>query len=190
MTAEPEQGTRLSAVEIHENIRGPSEHEIQRPSKALLWYPLGFIFVIMARSELFTENTLVPVVPFLERRDRERFIGLLRVWGLLLAGNMVGAVIFGLALAGTPMVNSEMHAALLQVARSATKGGFGTVMYSAVFAGWLIALLAWLLASTTSTMAQIVLIWLCTFPISAFEFRHSIAGSVEAFYRASLGDAS
>ena len=36
-------------------------------------YPLGFIFVIMARSELFTENTLVPVIPFLEHRDARRF---------------------------------------------------------------------------------------------------------------------
>jgi len=52
------------------------------------------------------------------------------------------------------------------------------------------ALLAWLLASTTSSLAQIVLIWLCTAPISAFHFRHSIAGSTEAFYRAALGDVS
>lgn len=225
MTAEPEQGTRLTAAEIHANIRGPGEHELRRPSKALLWsalasglvigfsclasafaahtvpeayahaaasaaYPLGFIFVIMARSELFTENTLVPVVPFLEQPDRERFTGLLRVWGLLLAGNLVGAAIFGIALARTPIVHSEVHSALLQVARGATEGGFGPVLYAAVFAGWLIALLAWLLASTTSTIAQIVLIWLCTFPISALRFRHSIAGSVEAFYRAALGDAS
>jgi formate/nitrite transporter FocA (FNT family) len=59
-----------------------------------------------------------------------------------------------------------------------------------VFAGWLMALLAWLLASTTSSLAQIVLIWLCTAPISALHFRHSVVGSTEAFYRAALGDAS
>ena len=51
---------------------------------------------------------------------------------------------------------------------------------------WL-ALLAWLLASTVDTTAQLFLIWVTTVPISAFHFRHSIAGSVEAFYRAIVG---
>jgi formate/nitrite transporter FocA (FNT family) len=215
----PESGTRLTAVEIHDNIREPAEKEIERPTAALLWsalaaglvigfsfligafvsqlvsehyrdaavaavYPLGFIFVIMARSELFTENTLVPVVPLLEHRDRERFIKLLRVWGLLLFGNLIGAVIFAVALAKTPMVESALRPALDRLAVEATAGGFGHALYGGVFAGWLMALLAWLLASTHSTGAQIVFIWLCTFPISALGYPHSIAGSVDAFYLA------
>jgi formate/nitrite transporter FocA (FNT family) len=61
------------------------------------------------------------------------------------------------------------------------------VLYLAVFAGWLIALLAWLMGSTHSTAAQIAMIWLCTAPIAALHFRHSIAGSVEAFYAAAAG---
>lgn len=222
---EPESGTRLTAVEIHDNILKPAEQEIERPAAALLWsalasglvigfsflaaafashlasepyrqaaaaaaYPLGFIFVIMARSELFTENTLVPVIPFLARRDRETFVKLLRMWGLLLAGNLVGALIFGWVLANTQVVQPELRPALDRLAGEATSGGFGHVVYAGIFAGWLIALLAWLLASTQSTAAQIAFIWLCTAPIHALSFRHSIAGSVEAFYLASGGQAS
>jgi formate/nitrite transporter FocA (FNT family) len=222
---QPESGTRLSAVEIHDNIREPAEKEIERPAAALLWsalasglaigfsflaaafaadiasepykraaaaaaYPLGFIFVIMARSELFTENTLVPVVPFLERRDRETFRKLLRLWGLLLVGNLVGALIFAWVLASTPVVQPELHVSLGHLAAEATSGGFGQVVYTGVYAGWLIALLAWLLASTQSTGAQLAFIWLCTVPIHALGFKHSIAGSVEAFYLATGGKAS
>ena len=218
-------GTRLTAVEIHDNILEPGKKEMERPAASLLWsslasglvigfsflasafasqlvseehrhaaaaaaYPIGFIFVIMARSELFTENTLVPVIPFLEHRDRETFLKLLRMWGLLLLGNLVGALIFGWVLARTPVVSAELHPSLTRMAAEATSGGFGQVVYAGVFAGWLIALLTWLLASTHSTGAQIALIWLCTAPISALQFRHSIAGSVEAFYRASAGEAS
>jgi formate/nitrite transporter FocA (FNT family) len=164
--------------------------EPYRHAAAAVVYPLGFIFVIMARSELFTENTLVPVIPFLEHRDRETFRKLLRMWGLLLLGNMIGAVIFGWALARTRMVSPELHPILLRMAQEATTGGFSHILYAAVFAGWLIALLTWLLASTQSTTAQIALIWLCTAPISALQFRHSIAGSVEAFYLAASGPAS
>lgn len=222
---QPESGTRLTATEIHENIREPAEKEIERPAAALLLsalasglaigfsflaaafasqlaadhyktaaaaaaYPLGFIFVIMARSELFTENTLVPVVPFLERRDRETFRKLLRLWALLLLGNLVGAVIFAWTLARTPMVEPALHDALRHLASEATSGGFGPVLYGGVYAGWLIALLAWLLASTRYTGAQLAFIWLCTAPIHALGFKHSIAGSVEAFYLAAGGRAS
>jgi formate/nitrite transporter FocA (FNT family) len=152
-------------------------------------YPLGFVLVIMARSELFTENTLVPVVPFLEHRDAERFRHLLRVWGLLLLGNLVGALIFGWALARTPMVEASLQRELGRIAAEGTSGSFGTIVYAGVFAGWLIALLSWLLASTHATGAQIAMIWLCTAPIAALRFRHSIAGAVEAFYRAAAGQA-
>src|SRR3954464_14121481 len=159
-----ETGTRLSAVQIHDNVLEVGEKEIERPAAALLWsslasglvigfsfvvggfaahlaaepyrhaaaavvYPLGFIFVIMARSELFTENTLVPVIPFLERRDIETFKKLFRMWGLLLVGNLVGAVIFGWVLARTPVVDSELQPALLKIATEAVSGGFGHVLY-------------------------------------------------------------
>jgi formate/nitrite transporter FocA (FNT family) len=112
------------------------------------------------------------------------------MWALLLIGNLVGALIFGWVLARTPVVSAELHPSLGRIATEVTSGGFATVLYGGVFAGWLIALLSWVLAATHSTPAQLALIWLCTAPISAFQFRHSIAGSVEAFYRAAGGHAS
>ena len=161
--------------------------EPYRTAAAAAAYPLGFIFVIMARSELFTENTLVPVVPFLERRDSETFGKLIRLWVLLLVGNLVGAVIFAWTLARTPMVEPALHRTLEHLASEAVAGGFGHVLYTGIYAGWLIALLAWLLASTHSTGAQLAFIWLCTAPIHALGFKHSIAGSIEAFYLSAAG---
>ena len=153
-------------------------------------YPTGFIFVVMGRSELFTENTLRPVVPLLHERDRKSFMILLRVWGLLLLGNLIGTSIFAWLLARTPAVEPSLRPVLDAVAAEATRGSFGEIFYLAIFAGWLIALLAWLLASTHNAVAQMALIWLTTACISAFGFRHSIAGAVEALYRAFAGDAS
>jgi formate-nitrite transporter family protein len=221
----PEKGTRLTAVEIHDNILEPARKEMRRPAVSLLMsalasglvigfsflasafaaatvppqyahaaasaaYPLGFIFVVMARSELFTENTLKPVIPFLEHRDRDTFLSLVRMWALLLIGNMVGAVIFAWTLARTGMVETSLHRHLMQIAQTTTEGGFGAVLYAAVFAGWLIALLSWLLASTENSATQVAFVWFCTAPISALHFRHSIAGAIEAFYRAAAGDAT
>jgi formate/nitrite transporter FocA (FNT family) len=50
--------------------------------------------------------------------------------------------------------------------------------------------MAWLIAATHDTTAQIILVWLTTSPIAAFGFKHSIAGAVEAFYRAAMADAT
>jgi formate/nitrite transporter FocA (FNT family) len=88
------------------------------------------------------------------------------------------------------MVDASLRPALDHLAVEATTGGFNHVLYGGVFAGWLMALLAWLLGATRSTGAQIILIWLCTFPISALGFPHSIAGAAEAFYLAAAGQSS
>jgi formate/nitrite transporter FocA (FNT family) len=221
---QPESGTRLSALEIHDNILAPAERELERPASSLFMsalasgltigfsflagaylslfvspalapaavaagYPLGFIFVVLARSELFTENTLEPVIPFLHRRNRETAAKVLRLWSILLVGNLIGAWLFALVIGRTPLLQPQMQPALARLAEETTRGGFGTIFYQGIFGGWLIALLAWLLASTQATGAQIALVWLTTAPISAFHFRHSIVGSVEAFYRLLTGSA-
>lgn len=219
----PEKGTRLSAVEIHDNILAGGAEDTQRSAVSLLWsalasgllisfsflgsaylstlatdetakkalvalgYPLGFVFVVLGRSELFTENTLEPVLPLLHERTLRTLKNLFRLWALLLAGNIAGAAIMGGLLASTPAVPTAIRAALDHVAEAGTSGGFGSVFYRAVFAGWLMALMAWLLGATTTRGAQIAIIWLCAAPIGAFEFAHSIAGAVEAFYRAFAG---
>jgi formate-nitrite transporter family protein len=221
----PATGTRLSAAEIHENVRATAEEEMQRPAVDLAWsslnagltigfsflaaayltlwvrpefapvaiavgYPLGFIFVVQARNQLFTENTLEPVIPFLQHRDRKTLLLVFRIWAIVLAGNLIGALVFALLARETPLLDEPMRRAMLHVANEGTSGGFAHVAYRAIFGGWLIALMAWLVASTRATGAQVLYIWLTTAPIAAFGFRHSIAGAVEAFYLAIAGAAS
>jgi formate/nitrite transporter FocA (FNT family) len=56
-----------------------------------LAYSVGFIFVVMGRSALFTEQTTSAVLPVLSRRSNIR--QLLRLWGLVLIANIVGAAV-------------------------------------------------------------------------------------------------
>ena len=160
----------------------------KRGIAAFLGYPLGFVFVVLARHQLFTENTLEPVIPVLHRHDRKAFLRLGRLWGIVLPFNLLGALIFGIVVAQTQVVEPSVRESLNRVAMTSVSGGFGMVLYKAIWAGWLIASMAWMIASTRETLAQIVLIWLTTGPIGAFGFKHSIAGAVEAFYRVWMGD--
>ena len=160
-----------------------------RPAMTAVGYPLGFIFVVLARSQLFTENTLFPVIPLLQRKDGGTLRRVLLLWSVVLAANLVGALLFALVASRTTMLDVGLRADALETSRHATDGAFGFTLWRAVFGGWLVALMAWLVSSTRHTGAQIALVWLATAPISAFGFRHSIAGAVEAFYRALSGDA-
>jgi formate/nitrite transporter FocA (FNT family) len=154
-------------------------------------YPLGFIFVIFAKSELFTENTVEPVILMLHKRDGQTLIAVLRLWGLLLGGNLVGALIFAWVVHhGTIIADADIRAKMSSMAVAATSDGFALTAVRGIMAGWLIALLAWLIASTQESIAHLILIWLTTAPIAWFGFRHSIVGSVEAFYRVVDGRAS
>jgi formate/nitrite transporter FocA (FNT family) len=94
-----------------------------------------------------------------------------------------------LALVHTEVVQPKLVTHLLEAARVSTDSSAQLVFYKGIWAGWLIALMAWLIAATKDTMAQIALVWLTTAPIAAFGFKHSIAGATEAFYRAAMGDA-
>ena len=143
-----------------------------RLAAAAVGYPLGFVFVVLARSLLFTENTLFPVIPLLRDKSGRTLRRLLRLWAGVLAGNLVGALLFALLAARTMMVDEALRASMLEVARHATEGTFGANLWRAVFGGWLIAFMAWLVSSTRQTGAQIVLVWLATAPIAAFGFRH------------------
>lgn len=55
---------------------------------ASLLYPLGFVYIIIGRYQLYTENTLPPVALTLERLAS--IPALLRHWLIVLAGNFLG----------------------------------------------------------------------------------------------------
>jgi formate/nitrite transporter FocA (FNT family) len=183
-------GFSLLAAAYLASLVGPNAAPEHRAAAAAAGYPLGFILVVLARSQLFTENTLDPLLPLLERRDVRTLRGVARLWAIVLPGNLLGALCFALLAARTPMIGEPLRESLHEVAQHATEGGFGVVFYRAIFGGWLVALMAWLVASTSFTGAQIAFVWLTTAPIAAFGFKHSVAGAAEAFYRAASGRAT
>jgi formate/nitrite transporter FocA (FNT family) len=50
-----------------------------------LGYTVGFLIVVLGRQQLFTENTLTPVLPLLKFRDGHHLFQVLRLWAIVLA---------------------------------------------------------------------------------------------------------
>jgi len=181
-------GFSFLAAALVESLLPPKLHALG----GAIGYPLGFVFVVMARHQLFTENTLEPVIPLLEHRSATALRKVLRLWAIVLPANVIGAAVFGFVVARTNLVEPSVRASLFSVSERSISGGFLLVFYKAIWAGWLVALMAWLVASTKDTIAQIALVWLTTAPIGALGFKHVVVGAVEGFFavfvhRTSLG---
>src|ERR1041384_3313527 len=95
----------------------PQNHAIA----AALVYPLGFIYVVLARHQLFTENTLEPVIPLLEKRNVKTLRTGLRLWGIVLPANPLGAAIFAYVIAHTQTLDPSLEKPLREVAADTTK---------------------------------------------------------------------
>jgi formate-nitrite transporter family protein len=147
---------------------------------AKLGYPLGFLIVIIGRQQLFTENTLTPIIPLLARRDLKTFWSVLRLWTIVFLANMVGAHAFAWVVANTAVVTPELQRALSDIAHESAAIGFGAAILRGVFAGWLIALVVWLLAA--SEHSQIGVIAILTYVVGLGQFTHIIVGSIEVLF--------
>ncbi len=143
-----------------------------------LSYPLGFIFVIIGRSELFTEHTALALLPVLNRSVTIR--SLISLWSLVYVGNLLGGLIFSLLLikigpsVGFIEINSFFHLADKMVDHD-----WSTILVSAILAGWMMGLLGWLVTSSKDSLSRIFVIILVTFVIGLAGLHHCIVGSIE-----------
>jgi formate/nitrite transporter FocA (FNT family) len=150
-----------------------------------LGYPVGFLVVILGSQQLYTENTLTPIVPYMAKRTGEMLRKVLVLWAIVFAANMVGTLLFAWAIAWTDLLKPETREAINTVAMESTTGSLGTIMVRAVAAGWIVALLVWMLpgASTERFLAIVIMTWL----LAALGLAHVIVGSAESFYLAATG---
>ncbi|MDS0283323.1 formate/nitrite transporter family protein [Haloarcula onubensis] len=143
-----------------------------------LAYGIGFIFVVLGRSELFTEHTTLAVLPVLDGSASPAKLA--RLWGIVYVSNLVGAVVFGaLIVAVGPTVEAVEPAALVELARVYTDQPTMGLLGGGVLAGWLMGLLTWLVAGADSTASRIFVVWLVATAIGVAHLPHCIAGSVE-----------
>ena len=141
-------------------------------------YSVGFVFVILGRSELFTEHTTLAVLPVLARRSR--FRDLIEQWGLVLGGNLVGAIAISAMLAWIgPRLDAVSVDAYTKLAHTVIDHPSGVMFGSAVMAGWLMGLVSWLVTASRDTTSQVLMIVLVTGSIGLAGLHHSILGTVE-----------
>lgn len=143
-------------------------------------YPIGFIFVVIGRSELFTEHTTMAILPVLNGDSTIK--SLLVLWGIILTGNLTGGFLFSILLVHfTTAMDVIKPEAFTYIAEHLIHFPWHIILVSAIFAGWLMGLLSWLVASVSGSTSRIIIVILVTATIGIGGLHHSIVGSIEVF---------
>lgn len=160
--------------------------EAWRPIISNFGYCIGFVLVILGRLQLFTENTVKPVLPLLVTPTMWRLKTMVQLWAIVLVANLVG-IFFSVSLVDSAgLALPHQIAAFLEVSHHLAERSALANIALGVPAGFLLASLVWALADSTD--GRLLLIVAVTYIIALGEFSHVVAGSAEVFLLALHGD--
>ena len=142
-----------------------------------LAFPVGFVILLVGKSELFTEDFFLPVTAVLEREGR--LVELARLWGVTLAFNLVGVLIFALLISRPGVLSSGPTDVLIGIAERKVDYSLSTAFIKALFAGWLMTLLTWLIVAAEGFGAKLVIVWIVGSLIVLAEFNHVVISASE-----------
>ena len=150
-----------------------------------LAFTIGFVALTLAKSELFTENFLVPVVAVVARRAS--LAQLLRLWGAAFFCNLLGGWLLAwLFMSGFP----DLHQ--LAVSSGAKYIGYGLgwrAFALALLAGAVITLMTWMQHATDSLGGRVVAAVIAAFLLGAGALDHAIVASLVMFCALTTGHA-
>jgi formate/nitrite transporter FocA (FNT family) len=138
-------------------------------------FPIGFLFVILGRSELFTENFLIPVVSVIKTERGPA--PLAKLWAISWVGNMLGCIGAALLLLfpeaiGTPIRDGYSMYTDYKLGLPLTG-----VFVSALLAGAVMTTLTWAIVSVEHTVGRILVIAAGGYVLMAANLSHSIVSA-------------
>jgi formate-nitrite transporter family protein len=143
-------------------------------------FGIGFVFVVVGRSELFTENFLVPITGL--SRDRGSWLKLAELWAAALVLNIAGGLVIALLLTSQGVLQTGTSHALVRVADHLAGYDPTTAFLSAIAAGALMTLLTWFVEGADSPGVRIVMAWLVGALIALGAFDHAIVSTIELVF--------
>jgi formate/nitrite transporter FocA (FNT family) len=144
-----------------------------------LGYSVGFLMVILGRMQLFTEQTIVTVLPVMAEPGWRKLGNTARLWAIVFVANMLGACVAAAMNLKLHLISRELLTSMLEVSEPLLRKAPLDLLLQGIPAGFLIASVAWISAGVTSGGFWVVLT--LTYTIALGDFTHVVAGAAEAF---------
>lgn len=142
-----------------------------------LAFSVGLIALLLAHSELFTENFLLPIAALVAREGTA--VQLAKLWGGTLLANLVGGwLIMAIVVTAFPQWHDLIEETALHFIDTPLSWTFAAL---AVLGGAVITLMTRMQAGTESEPAKIVAAVAGGFILAGFQLFHSILDSLFAF---------
>ncbi|KPX46896.1 formate/nitrite transporter family protein [Pseudomonas syringae pv. tagetis] len=151
-----------------------------------LGYSAGFLAVILARQQLFTENTITAVLPVMSKLNLANIGRLFRLWGVVLAGNLAGTLLVAYVMLNLPIFDTSTDKAFLEIGHKVMENDVSQMFSKGIVSGWMIATMVWMIASMEK--AKIAIIILITYLMALGDFTHIVVGSAEVSYLVFAGE--
>ena len=149
-------------------------------------YCAGFLAVILARQQLFTENTLTAVLPVMTKFTLNNVGRLIRLWSVVLVGNLCGTLLVAYVMLHLPIFDSKTDLAFLEIGRKVMENDAGKMFAKGIVSGWMIATMVWMIPSMESAKMWIII--LITYLMALGDFTHIVVGSAEVSYLVFAGE--
>jgi formate/nitrite transporter FocA (FNT family) len=150
------------------------------PILSALLYPLGFVFIILGGYQLYTENTLPPVVLVLERLASVP--RLLTIWFVVVLGNFTGGGLGAFVLARTDILSADGAEAATYLAVKGLETSFWTLFHKAAFAGLIVAGVVWLMYAVRDSITRLLVVYLAFLAIPFGNLFHVVVSFTEVMY--------
>ena len=157
------------------------------PILSALLYPIGFVFIILGGYQLYTENTLPPVVLVLERLAS--LPRLLSIWGTVLAGNFTGGAIGAIVLARTGVLSPAASDAAVYLASKGYETAFWSLFFKAVFAGFIVAGVVWLIYAVRDSVTRFLVVYVAFLTIPYADLFHVVVSFTEVVFLVASAEA-
>ena len=151
-----------------------------------LGFGMGFVFLVVGRGELFTENFLVPLAG-LHGKPRNAWLKVVELWTISPVFNILAGGAMALIVTAHGVLPEGSGTVLVDVSQKVHANHVLALFLSAVFAGALITAMTWFVEGQESTGVRVFVAWSSGALLALAHLNHVIVVTIELIFGIRFG---
>jgi formate/nitrite transporter FocA (FNT family) len=179
----------IAGVTVLALLESQLEHQLGSEAAHVvgsIGFGIAFVFLIVGRGELFTENFLVPLAG-LHGKKRGAWAKIAELWTVSPVFNILGGALMATLLSIHSVLPFGTGAAVQKTAETIYANGWLALFVSAIFAGALITAMTWFVEGQDSIGVRITVGWIAGAILALGSFNHVIVVTLELIFGKRFG---